>query len=71
MEIYFRTTMQNRLVFESGYHESDGAWEGIRLHEGIIAFLNLHLYMYAKPTQKFTPVISLFYFSHLLGNLCT
>ncbi|MEJ6776724.1 MAG: aminotransferase class IV [Crocinitomicaceae bacterium] len=30
-------------VFDSGYLVGDGVWEGMRLHEGIIVFLNLHL----------------------------
>ncbi|MCA9836131.1 MAG: aminotransferase class IV [Trueperaceae bacterium] len=30
-------------VFDSGYLVGDGIWEGIRLHEGKFAFLDLHL----------------------------
>ncbi len=30
-------------VFDSGYLVGDGVWEGIRLHEGKFAFLDLHL----------------------------
>lgn len=30
-------------VFDSGFLVGDGVWEGIRLHEGRLAFLDLHL----------------------------
>ncbi len=30
-------------VFDSGFLVGDGVWEGIRLHEGAFAFLDLHL----------------------------
>ena len=30
-------------VFDSGYLVGDGVWEGIRLHHGVFAFLDLHL----------------------------
>ncbi|MEM6283247.1 MAG: aminotransferase class IV, partial [Chloroflexota bacterium] len=30
-------------VFDSGYLIGDGVWEGIRLHDGVFAFLDLHL----------------------------
>src|ERR687890_1532946 len=30
-------------VFDSGFLVGDGVWEGIRLHEGEFAFLDLHL----------------------------
>ena len=30
-------------VFDSGYLVGDGVWEGIRLHQGKFAFLDLHL----------------------------
>jgi branched-chain amino acid aminotransferase len=30
-------------VFDSGFLVGDGVWEGIRLHEGKLAFLDLHL----------------------------
>lgn len=30
-------------VFDSGYLVGDGVWEGIRLHEGKFAFIDLHL----------------------------
>jgi len=30
-------------VFDSGYLVGDGVWEGMRLHEGVIVFLDLHL----------------------------
>ncbi len=30
-------------VFDSGYLVGDGVWEGFRLHEGVLVFLNEHL----------------------------
>ncbi len=30
-------------VFDSGYLIGDGVWEGIRLHDGVFAFLNEHM----------------------------
>jgi len=30
-------------VFDSGYLVGDGVWEGMRLHKGVIVFLELHL----------------------------
>lgn len=30
-------------VFDSGYLVGDGIWEGLRLHEGVLVFLDLHL----------------------------
>jgi branched-chain amino acid aminotransferase len=30
-------------VFDSGYLVGDGIWEGIRLHDGVLAFLEMHL----------------------------
>ncbi len=31
-------------VFDSGYLLGDGVWEGIRLHEGVLVFLEQHLH---------------------------
>ncbi|HJP34194.1 MAG TPA: aminotransferase class IV [Candidatus Latescibacteria bacterium] len=30
-------------VFDSGYLVGDGVWEGLRLHDGVLVFLDLHL----------------------------
>ena len=30
-------------VFDSGYLVGDGIWEGLRLHDGVLVFLDLHL----------------------------
>ena len=30
-------------VFDSGYLVGDGVWEGLRLHNGVLAFIDLHL----------------------------
>src|SRR5687768_11380094 len=30
-------------VFDSGYLVGDGVWEGIRLHSGVLVFLDEHL----------------------------
>ena len=30
-------------VFDSGYLVGDGIWEAVRLHEGVLVFLDLHL----------------------------
>ena len=30
-------------VFDSGYLVGDGVWEGIRLHHGVLCFINDHL----------------------------
>ena len=30
-------------VFDSGYLIGDGVWEGMRLHNGALVFLDLHL----------------------------
>ena len=30
-------------IFDSGYLVGDGVWEGLRLHHGVLVFLDLHL----------------------------
>ncbi len=39
---YFRREDAKISVFDSGYLVGDGIWEGIRLHEGKLAFLDRH-----------------------------
>ena len=40
---FFRRKEAKISVFDSGFLVGDGVWEGIRLHEGEFAFLDLHL----------------------------
>jgi branched-chain amino acid aminotransferase len=40
---YYRRDEAKISVFDSGFLVGDGVWEGIRLHEGGLAFLDLHL----------------------------
>ncbi|HJQ28579.1 MAG TPA: aminotransferase class IV [Rubrobacter sp.] len=40
---FFRREEAKISVFDSGFLVGDGVWEGIRLHEGEFAFLDLHL----------------------------
>ena len=40
---FFRRHEAKISVFDSGFLVGDGVWEGIRLHNGIFAFLDLHL----------------------------
>ena len=40
---FYRRDEAKISVFDSGYLVGDGIWEGIRLHEGGFAFLDLHL----------------------------
>jgi branched-chain amino acid aminotransferase len=40
---FYRRDEARISVFDSGFLVGDGVWEGLRLHEGEFAFLNLHL----------------------------
>jgi branched-chain amino acid aminotransferase len=40
---FYRRDVARISVFDSGFLVGDGVWEGLRLHEGEFAFLNLHL----------------------------
>ena len=40
---FYRREEAKISVFDSGYLVGDGVWEGIRLHDGEFAFLDLHL----------------------------
>jgi branched-chain amino acid aminotransferase len=40
---FYRRDEAKISVFDSGFLVGDGVWEGIRLHEGRLAFLDLHL----------------------------
>ncbi|WP_119067381.1 aminotransferase class IV [Rubrobacter indicoceani] len=51
---FFRRDEARISVFDSAFLVGDGIWEGIRLHEGEFAFLDLHLdrlFQAAKATQ--------------------
>ena len=40
---FYRREEAKISVFDSGFLIGDGVWEGIRLHDGEFAFLDLHL----------------------------
>jgi branched-chain amino acid aminotransferase len=40
---FYRRDEAKISVFDSGFLVGDGVWEGIRLHDGEFAFLDLHL----------------------------
>ncbi|SVA93345.1 uncharacterized protein METZ01_LOCUS146199, partial [marine metagenome] len=48
VRIYINGELQHRedakiSVFDSGYLVGDGVWEGLRLHDGVLVFLDEHL----------------------------
>ena len=40
---FFRRNEAKISVFDSGYLVGDGVWEGIRLHHGVLVFIDDHL----------------------------